>query len=148
MAQTKPKVTLIGMELAKQGLEFIYEGELDDCGSCKVRKACNNLQSGKRYRIVGIRPARHECLVHKDGTCAVEVVESPIAALIGSEKAIKNTRIKYEFVCNREECESYPLCHPEGIVEGEKYTVLEVLGTSPDSCERGKQLTLVELMSF
>jgi uncharacterized protein (UPF0179 family) len=148
MAQTKPKVTLIGTELAKQGLEFIYEGELDDCGSCKVRKACNNLRSGKRYRIVGIRPARHECLVHLNGTCAVEVVESPIAALIGSEKAIKNTRIQYEFVCNREECESYLLCHPEGIVEGEKYTVLEVLGTSPDACERGKQLTLVELMSF
>jgi len=28
MAEVKPKVTLIGKELAKNGLEFIYEGTI------------------------------------------------------------------------------------------------------------------------
>jgi uncharacterized protein (UPF0179 family) len=146
MAQTKPKVTLIGTELANTGVEFIYEGQLPECEGCKVIKACNNLQAGKRYRIVGIRPARHACVVHLNGTCAVEVVESPVPALIAPEMAIKNTRIRYEYGCNRDECSSYTLCHPDGIVPGEKYVVTEVLGSAPDICERGRTLTLVELM--
>ena len=82
MAQVKPKVTLIGTELASTGMEFIYMGQLQECEGCKVVKACNNLHAGKRYRIVGLRPARHECMVHRNGACAVEVVESPVPALV------------------------------------------------------------------
>jgi uncharacterized protein len=146
MAQAKPKVTLIGTELASTGMEFIYMGQLQECEGCKVVKACNNLHAGKRYRIVGLRPARHECMVHRNGACAVEVVESPVPALVSPEMAIKNTRIQYEYGCSRDECRSYPLCHPDGIIPGEKYIVMEVLGSSPDTCERGRTLTLVELM--
>ena len=43
MADAKTKVTLVGTVLAKQGLEFIYEGEAAGCDTCKVKKACNNL---------------------------------------------------------------------------------------------------------
>ena len=53
MADTKTKVTLVGTVLAKQGVEFIYEGEVAACDSCKVKKACNNLQKGRKY------PHRH-----------------------------------------------------------------------------------------
>jgi Uncharacterized protein conserved in archaea len=146
MAEAKSKVTLIGTELAKPGLEFIYEGQLPDCESCPLKKACNNLRQGKKYRIVGVRPARHTCLVHLNGACAVEVVESPISALISADMAIKNTRIQYEFSCNRNECGNYDLCHPEGIIAGDKYVVVEVIGNAPDICEKARNLQLVELM--
>lgn len=146
MTGTKPKVTLIGLELANTGVEFIYEGQLRECDGCRLIKACNNLQTGKRYRIVGIRPARHDCRVHQNGTCAVEVVESPVPALVSPEMAIKNTRILYEYGCSRDACSSYPLCHPDGIIPGEKYIVMQVLGSSPEICERGRNLMLVELM--
>jgi hypothetical protein len=145
MAEAKPKVTLIGVELAKQGLEFIYEGQLPECGACTVRKACNNLKAGKRYRIVGVRQTRHPCTVHAGGASAVEVVESPIPALIGADMAIKNTRIVAEFSCNRQNCGNFTLCHPEGIIEGDKYTVLDVIGSAPDICEKGRDLQMVEL---
>ena len=56
------------------------------------------------------------------------------------------TQVLYEYGCNRDECGSYPLCHPDGIIPGEKYVVTEVLGSSPDLCERGRNLMLVELM--
>jgi hypothetical protein len=59
MADAKPKVTLIGKELAKNGLEFIYEGMIDECTPCRLNKACNNLLKGRRYRIVGVRPTGH-----------------------------------------------------------------------------------------
>lgn len=147
MAEPKPKVTLIGKELAKTGLEFIYEGSIDDCGSCRLSKACNNLKKGRRYRIVAVRPTEHSCTVHLNGACSIEVVDSPIPALISVDKAIKNTRIRHEFSCGRTACASIDLCSPPGIVEGEKYIVSEVLGKNPDTCEKGKSLQLVQLLS-
>jgi uncharacterized protein (UPF0179 family) len=145
MGDTKAKVTLIGVDLAKPGLEFVYEGEAEECSPCKVKKACNNLHKGRKYRIVTVRQTRHECPVHMNGAVTVEVAEAPVTALIGSEGAITNSRIKFEFSCNRAECRSYDLCHPDGIVEGEKYVVAEVLGNAPDICEKGRTLKLVDL---
>ncbi len=147
MAETKSKVTLIGKELAKTGLEFIYEGSIDDCGSCRLSKACNNLKKGRRYRIVAVRPTEHMCLVHLNGACSIEVVDSPIPALINADKAIKNTRIRHEFSCSKTACQNYDLCSPPGILEGEKYIVSEVFGKNPDVCEKGRSLQLVELLS-
>ena len=79
MNEEKVKITLIGTSLARPGLEFIYEGELAECEGCKVFKVCNNLQPKKRYRIVGLRNgAMHECRIHHENVCAVEVIESPV----------------------------------------------------------------------
>jgi len=146
MADVKPKVTLIGKELAKNGLEFIYEGTIADCNACKLNKACNNLKKGRRYRIVGLRPAEHSCVVHLNGTRAVEVVESPTPALISADMAIRNTRIQFECSCTREQCQNYPFCRPDGIVDHEKYTIVNVIGGAPGQCEKGRGLQLVELM--
>ena len=147
MAEAKPKVTLIGSVLAQPGLEFIYEGAIPECGACSVRKACNNLKAGKRYRITGVRPTHHCCPVHMDDAFVVEVVEAPIAALINADMAIKNGRILYESPCTKSGCASYTLCHPDGVTEGEKYTVTEVLGNPPEACERGRTMKLVHLLS-
>lgn len=148
MPASKTKITLIGCAMARHGVEFIYEGELPSCHSCKVRKACNNLQAGKMYRIMVVREAsRHECPVHLGGVCAVEVIESPLVALIGADMAILNSTIQYTAPCTRTDCKIFELCHPEGIVEGAKYVVTEILGNPPDSCERGRILKLVELQS-
>ncbi len=145
MAETKTKVTLIGTVLAKAGVEFIYEGEAPECDTCKVKKACNNLQKGRKYRIVTVRTTHHECPVHLNGATAVEVMEAPISALISPEMAIVNSKIKIELSCNKADCKSYALCRPEGVVDGEKYVVTEVLGNAPDICDKGRALKLVEL---
>jgi hypothetical protein len=146
MAETKAKVTLIGKELAKNGLEFIYEGNIDDCGACKLNKACNNLKKGRRYRIVGVRKTSHNCPVHLNGALSVEVVESPIPVLLNADMAIGNPRIQYEFSCSKLGCSNYDLCRPEGLVEGDKYVVVDIVGNAPDLCEKGRSLQLVELM--
>ena len=59
MSDVKTKVTLVGTVLAKQGIEFVYEGEVAGCDTCKVKKACNNLQKGRKYRIVTVRTTHH-----------------------------------------------------------------------------------------
>ncbi len=145
MAEAKTKVTLVGSVLAKPGIEFIYEGEVAECMTCRVKKACNNLQTGRKYRIVSVRTTHHECMVHLNGTIAVEVMEAPITVLINAEMAIVNSKVRIDISCNKSECRSFPLCHPEGVVEGEKYIVAGVLGNASDICEKGRILKLVEI---
>jgi uncharacterized protein (UPF0179 family) len=145
MTETKTKVTLVGTVLAKPGLEFIYEGEAAECDICKVKKACNNLQKGRKYRIVTVRTTHHDCTVHLNGATAVEVMEAPISALISPEMAIVNSKVKIELSCNKGDCRSIALCRPDGVVDGEKYIVTEVLGNAPDICEKGRALKLVEI---
>jgi uncharacterized protein (UPF0179 family) len=145
MAEAKTKVTLFGTVFAKPGVEFIYEGEAPECGTCKVKKACNNLHPGRRYRIMSVRTTHHDCPVHLNGAQAVEVAEAPISALIAPEMAIVNSKITIELSCNKADCKSYALCRPDGVVDGEKYIVTDVLGNAPDICEKGRALKLVEI---
>jgi uncharacterized protein (UPF0179 family) len=143
MAEAKTKVTLVGTVLAKPGTEFIYEGEVAGCDTCKVKKACNNLQTGRKYRIMSVRTTHHECMVHLDGAIAVDVMEAPVTVLINADMAIVNSKIKLELSCSNNNCRSYHLCHPEGVVEGEKYIVTDVISKAPDVCEKGRMLKLV-----
>jgi uncharacterized protein (UPF0179 family) len=145
MPETKTKVTLVGTVLAKPGVEFIYEGEAAECGTCKVKKACNNLTKGHRYRIVTVRSTHHECMVHFNGATAVEVMDAPATMLINADMAMTNSKVKIEFSCNKADCKSYALCHPDGVVEGEKYIIAEVMGNAPDICDKGRALKLVEI---
>ena len=145
MAETKTKVTLVGTVLAKPGVEFIYEGESTECGTCKVKKACNNLTKGHRYRIVTVRSTHHECTIHLNGATAVEVIDAPATMLINADMAMMNSRVKIEFSCNKTECRSFSLCHPDGVVEGEKYIIADVVGNAPDICDKGRALKMVEI---
>ena len=145
MAEAKTKVTLVGTVLAKQGVDFIYEGEVAGCDTCKVKKACNNLQKGRKYRIVSVRTTHHECMVHFNGATAVEVMDAPVTALINADMAIINSKIKLDLSCNKNDCRSFPLCHPDGVVEGEKYIVFTIQGNAPDICEKGRALKLVDI---
>jgi hypothetical protein len=145
MAETKNKVTLVGTVLAKPGIEFIYEGEAAECNTCKVKKACNNLVKGHRYRIVTVRSTHHDCNVHLNGATAVEVMDAPVTMLINAEMAMPDSKVKIEFSCNKTDCRSYPLCRPDGVVEGEKYIVADVIGNASDICDKGRVLKLVEI---
>ncbi|MDO9326234.1 MAG: UPF0179 family protein [Methanoregula sp.] len=145
MTESKTKVTLMGTVLAKPNVEFIYEGEVAECDTCKVKKACHNLQKGRKYRIVTVRSTHHDCAVHLNGATAVEVMEAPITALINADMAMINSKIKPELSCNKSDCRSFPLCRPDGIVEGEKYIVVDVMGNASDICDKGRALKLVEL---
>jgi uncharacterized protein len=145
MAEAKTKVTLVGTVLAKQGVEFIYEGETPECDTCKVKKACNNLQKGRKYRIVSVRTTHHDCMVHLNGATAVEVMEAPITILINPDMAIVNSKIKPDLSCNKSDCRSFALCRPDGVVDSEKYIVTDVLGNASDICEKGRSFKLVEI---
>lgn len=127
-------ITLIGSRLAKEGVEFIFEGEAYECNKCKLKNICLSLEKGRKYKIVSIRtPGVHECFLHDNGVIAVEVVKSPILAIMDARKAIKGAKISYEFPKFKEVSdEMYNLCYPQGLRSGDKCTITDIMDSIDD----------------
>ncbi len=146
MAEAATQITLIGIKLATVGMEFTFNGPTPECDTCKLRNTCINLEPNRRYRVLGVRGELvHECPIHEAGVRAVEVTESPIIAAFDARKAFPGSKVVFEAVkCDNRECSMYEICHPLGLREGERYTVVEVVGEAPEECSRGNVLKLVE----
>ena len=81
MAKGNASITLIGVGVAKIGTEFVFNGPVNECETCKLKNTCLNLDVGRRYRIVTVRGnMKHDCALHDLGVKAVEVVESPVSS--------------------------------------------------------------------
>jgi len=147
MSEATTQITLIGTKLATIGMEFIFEGPTSECENCKLKNTCTGLEPGRRYRVLGLRgDLLHECPIHEEGVRAVEVIESPIIAAIDSRKAFAGSKTVLELPkCGNENCPMYELCHPVGLKEGDRCTIVEVVGESPEECSQGYKLKLVEL---
>ncbi|MFA0822051.1 MAG: UPF0179 family protein [Methanomethylovorans sp.] len=121
-------ITLIGARLAKEGMDFIFEGESNECNKCKLKNTCLNLEKGRRYKVVKIKtPSVHECFLHDGGVIAVEVVKSPVIAILDSRKAIKGAKISYEPPkCKEIPDDLYDLFYPQGLRTGDKCTITTI----------------------
>ncbi len=146
MSEAATQITLIGIKLATVGMEFTFNGPTPECDTCKLRNTCINLEPNRRYRVLGVRGELvHECPIHEAGVRAVEVTESPIIAAFDARKAFPGSKVVFEPVkCDSKDCTMYEICHPIGLKEGERYTVVEVVGEAPEECPRGNVLKLVE----
>jgi len=121
-------VTLIGATLAHVGVEFIFSGAAGKCDECRLKKSCLNLDVGRRYRVEKVREdIKHDCYIHEDGVRVVEVIEPPIEVAIDAKHAMKGFKIVFEPV-DCEEPELFDLCHPLGLKEGDRCTILNVIG--------------------
>ena len=141
-------ITIVGSVLAKEGAEFTYAGPDAACEGCKVARVCHNtkLRAGRRYRVAATRKTRHDCPLHEGGAEAVEVVDSEMTVVIPTSQATRRTRIVYTPVCDERFCKGYAFCHPDGMMEREKYVVMEVLGSYSETCPKGiKNLKLAKL---
>ncbi|MCD4703178.1 MAG: UPF0179 family protein, partial [Methanosarcinaceae archaeon] len=131
MTDTDSIITLIGPDLTKESLEFIFEGEAPECNTCKLKNTCMSLEKGRRYQISKIlNETVHNCPLHDGGARVVEVIMAPIIAAIDSKNAIKGAKIKYSAPkYDGTDSEIYDLCHPLGLKDGDKCTISEILGT-------------------
>ena len=76
-------VTLIGAKYAKVGEEFFFLGLSERCELCKLKHSCMTLAIGRKYRIEKVRDElKHDCYIHEDGVCVVEVIEPPVTVAI------------------------------------------------------------------
>lgn len=141
-------VTIVGSAIANVDAEFVYAGPAAACEGCKVAKVCHNakLKRGRRYKVCEVRKTKHDCAIHEGGAKAVEVCETKFTCVIPTSQSTRRTRITYKPVCDDVFCKGYSFCHPDGIEEGGRYVVLEVLGSYNEMCPKGKKsLKLVEM---
>ncbi len=147
MTDNDTTITLIGSRLAKEGEDFIFMGESRECNKCKLKRTCMNLEPGRKYRVVKRRgDTVHDCFIHEGGVFTVEVENSPIVAAIDSRKAVVGSKISYEAPkCTDFDDKVYDILYPEGLKEGDKCTVIKVLGAMDESMVQGCSLKKVEL---
>ncbi len=142
-------VTLIGAKLANVGDEFIFSGVSNSkrCEECKLKNSCANLEIGRRYRIEHVRDEiKHDCYIHEDGVRVVEVIEPPLKVAIDAKHAVKGAKIVFKPAdCEETDYELFDLCHPLGLKEGDRCTILDVIGDAPDENKilKGQGLKLV-----
>lgn len=146
MDQKKTRVTIVGSVYARPGTQFVYMGKADPCESCSIARVCHNLETGRRYEVVAIRAASHSCPVHHSGAVTVDVSEAPIEIRLSPEFAKKNTTISLHFPLCDEACDSFAACHPQGVIEGQKYIITEVLEDGPVPCRTGPSPVLVRIV--
>ncbi|HTX43688.1 MAG TPA: UPF0179 family protein [Methanocella sp.] len=145
MPESNVTITLIGSRLAKPGAQFIFRGPAPECEACKLKNVCLNLTKNKKYQVVAVRNGNeHDCNLHAS-VRAVEVIPCPIIVSIESRKAFNGSKIVYEEPKCETTCLAYVMCHPQGLVSGDKYTIAEVLGDGPGACPKGLLLKKVEL---
>jgi len=146
MLESNTTITLIGNKLARVGAEFIFRGPAAECEKCKLKNTCLNLDKNKKYQVVNVRNGMdHECFLHDTSVRAVEVTPSPIVVSIESRKAFNGSKIVYEEPRCEKSCTSYELCHPAGLLSGDRYTIAEVMDEVTGPCEKGLALKKVEL---
>jgi len=135
-------VTLIDRKHARQGYAFIHYGEAEECEGCRLRRACvENLERGRKYRVVAVRQQSHSCALCGEAV-VVEVEEAEVEAGMEKRRALIGATLSFApLSCDRVLCGSYPLCVPEGLKEGDRVVVLQT--GEKLSCERG--LTLVKV---
>ncbi len=145
--EEKKIVTLIGARLANVGEEFIFLGvsNSEKCEGCKLKKSCANLEVGRKYRIEHVRPEiKHDCYIHEEGVRVVEIIEPPVKVAIDSKYALKGAKIVFKPVdCEGTDYELFDLCHPSGLKEGDRCTILDVIGNVPSKYKKGQGLKLV-----
>jgi len=136
-------ITLIGKELAKEGLEFQYLGPLLECKSCKLKNVCFNLDEGKWYRITGVRDKEHDCKVHDEGkVVTVEVEELPVPLAVDAKGVVEGETLTFKPAnCKEYDCEFYELCHPLGLREGTKIKIEKIV--EEIKCPKNKNLKKV-----
>lgn len=138
------KLTLIDSKMAKAGYEFVNYGGAIECEDCKLINACiENLEKGKKYRIVKIRDMEHDCKITGRAR-VVEVEECDIFGVLDQRKVFTGSKIEFSPVsCDNLFCRNMKYCKPEGLKNGDSCKILDTAGKI--ECEIGNNFVLVKL---
>ena len=120
-----PMITVVPEEFADIGKTFVYTGEDPLCDKCRIRSICFNLDKGARYRVKALRPTFHDCEAAEGRVRVVEVERIDREAAVDTKGAMEGATVTFSKPeCPHIGCPHYLLCHPEGIDEGDKVTIV------------------------
>ncbi|MCL2157071.1 MAG: UPF0179 family protein [Methanobrevibacter sp.] len=132
-------ITLIGNDLAEEGLVFIFNGSAEVCESCRFKSSCiESLEEGRKYKIINVRDTEQKCQLHDgDSVKVVEVEKADIDALIDSKKVHLGASLTFTPPECNFDCIFNNLCFPEGLFSGDKCTFVKDLGKHEGDCAKG-----------
>lgn len=136
-------ITLIGKELAKKGLSFIYYGPEEECGSCRFKASCiGNLEENRKYTITEVRDNEQKCPIHEsEKVVPVTIERADIEILTNSKSVFEGSTFTFEAPDCSDDCKFYDECLPEGLIDGDKCTVIKNNGKHDGECKKGYKLT-------
>jgi uncharacterized protein (UPF0179 family) len=140
-------ITLIGEDLAKKNLTFLFNGPVKECETCRFKSSCvESLKEGRLYKILNVKENEQPCPVHDRGKVkVVEVEEAEITAFIDAKKSFKGSTLVYNKPDCTVNCVYHEFCFPEGLKEDYKCTITDVVEKHIDGCVKGYLLNKVVL---
>jgi uncharacterized protein len=136
-------VTLVGEDLAVEGVEFIYLGANTECRNCQLKTVCFNLKPGRTYKITKLRDKRHNCSVHDGQVVVVEVEEQPISGMVDHEVIEGTTTPLRKVACRRLSCMYFDVCTNLAVQPGRSYQVQKNHGKV--DCPKGATLYRIDV---
>ncbi|MHB8360217.1 MAG: UPF0179 family protein [Thermoplasmataceae archaeon] len=108
------KVSLIGVDQAREGNVFTFVTPLQTCSECRIKNVCFNLEAGKTYRISKVREQINPCLVYNTGkvsTIEVEEVEETFNIRYGNRLQEGSTINVTGMRCDHITCINIEICN-------------------------------------
>jgi uncharacterized protein (UPF0179 family) len=138
------KITLIGKSQAKVGHKFIFTKNLIACSNCNLKQICTgNLDEGRIYEIINIRPKEHPCDIYEENVVVIEVELAKIKTLIDSKVAFEGATITFKPIeLNNVPEDLMEYAEPPGIRLGDKCKIIKIF---EDKKIRRSKLALVQL---
>ena len=135
-------ITLIGKELAKEGVSFVFYEPAEECSECRFKASCvDSLKKGHRYTITEVRDVEQKCPVHENDKVQVVAVENAEFTILTDSKGVFEGS-SFDFKrqgCSNKDCDFRHMCFPDGISKDEKGVYVKDLGKFKD-CPKGNAL--------
>jgi len=140
-------ITLIGEDLAKKDLVFLFNKAAKECEDCKFKTSCvESLDEGRKYKIVNVRDNHQFCPIHdKDKVNVVEVEKADITTCIDAKKSFKGSTLNYNTLDCNIKCIYHKFCFADGLKENDKCTIEKILEKHVEGCVKGYSLAKVVL---
>lgn len=140
------KISLIGLDLAKQDLEFTFVTPLVGCAECRIKNVCFNLEPGRTYKVTKVRDKVHSCNVFnhdKVATIEVEEVDEKVNLQYG-RKVQEGSKVTLKSMnCDHYTCPNIETCNLMHKREGAKATISKV--ESKLDCPKGYDMRSVSV---
>lgn len=141
------KISLIGLDLAKEGLEFTFVSPLVGCAECRIKNVCFNLEPGKTYKVTKVRDKVNPCFVFngdKVATVEVEEVGDYINMQYG-KKLQEGSSVSLKSIgCDHITCPNIEKCNLIHIRDGTRAVIKNVEGKI--DCPKGYNMRKVSVV--
>lgn len=140
------KISLIGLDLAKEGLEFTFVSPLVGCSECRIKNVCFNLEPGKTYRVTKVRDKINPCFVFngdKVATVEVEEVEDYVNMQYGRKLQEGSSATLKSMNCDYFTCPNIEKCNLMHMREGTRAVIKKVEGKI--DCPKGYNMRKVSV---